>query len=439
MPIKNSIGQGFAISGGGGGDMFKSTYDPTDTGIWQVAHGGTGATNAADARTNLGAQEQFDNLNEISALGGSTGLLARDVDGNFNVRTISSGDAYVTVSNGNGVSGNPTIDLQNTLTTDSVQTVSGEKTFSNASGIKANTIIESTSTNGISIDSVKFKDGFIEMDEQSDPSTPSSGKIIVYAKSASVGRIQTKNSSGVVATTGYDTKAISVMNSCRNQWQILPGAGSPAGTYITPSISLLNSGTGASTGSAASACGKYNTIVTGATSSNYRSYVSNVISSLELLPIFSFVFSTSGATNMRVLMALKEGSGSPWGVDTLADEAIGFQFSTNRGDTNLMAIASNGTTQTSTSTGVSTSYFDTVAECVWGVVVVNSTSSVSYYVFNSSGTQLGSTVTITTNLPTSTTNLRSFFGVQTLAASAATISFYGHIGQNNAYGLVNFP
>ncbi len=40
--------------GGGGGDMLQSTYDPNTDGIIAIANGGTNASTAATARTNLG-------------------------------------------------------------------------------------------------------------------------------------------------------------------------------------------------------------------------------------------------------------------------------------------------------------------------------------------------------------------------------------------------
>ena len=76
-----------------------------------VANGGTGASNAADARTNLGAQAADSDLTAIAGLSG-TGIIVRTGDGTANTRTITSGDTtYIEVTNANGVSGNPSINV----------------------------------------------------------------------------------------------------------------------------------------------------------------------------------------------------------------------------------------------------------------------------------------------------------------------------------------
>jgi hypothetical protein len=84
----------------------------------EVAHGGTGAIDAAGARTNLGlaigsdVQAYDADLAAVAALA-STGIVARTGAGTFALRSIAVA-VRLAISNADGVSGNPTLDL-NTL------------------------------------------------------------------------------------------------------------------------------------------------------------------------------------------------------------------------------------------------------------------------------------------------------------------------------------
>jgi hypothetical protein len=78
-----------------------------------VSYGGTGAINATDARTNLGLtiganvqaySLQLQSLADVS----SNGILARSASNTVTPRTITAGDT-ITVTNGDGSAGNPTV------------------------------------------------------------------------------------------------------------------------------------------------------------------------------------------------------------------------------------------------------------------------------------------------------------------------------------------
>lgn len=82
--------------------------------VLTVADGGTDASTASQARTNLGVAigvdvQAFDS--DLSAIAGlaSNGVIARTGSGTASVRSLTGTTNFVDITNGDGVSGNPTI------------------------------------------------------------------------------------------------------------------------------------------------------------------------------------------------------------------------------------------------------------------------------------------------------------------------------------------
>jgi len=115
-----------------------------------IASGGTGATTPLQARANLGValgtdvQPFSSELTNLAAANSSTGFYVR-TDSNATQRTITVGSNGLSISNGNGVSGNPTIDISTSasVTIGSI-TVTGAGSFSSATvtnGLNAGSLV----------------------------------------------------------------------------------------------------------------------------------------------------------------------------------------------------------------------------------------------------------------------------------------------------------
>lgn len=108
------------------------TVGTITTGVWNgtdiaVADGGTGASSASDARTNLGLVigtnvQAFDATLSALAAFNTNGILVQTAADTFAGRTITGTTNQVNVSNGDGVSGNPTLSLPQSIHTGATPT-----------------------------------------------------------------------------------------------------------------------------------------------------------------------------------------------------------------------------------------------------------------------------------------------------------------------------
>lgn len=116
-PTNNTVLRG---NGAGTSTWAQANLTTDVTGTLPVANGGTNATTASAARTSLGlaigtdVQAYDADLAALAALS-STGMIARTGSGTVSARTITGTANEITVTNGNGVSGNPTISLPTTI------------------------------------------------------------------------------------------------------------------------------------------------------------------------------------------------------------------------------------------------------------------------------------------------------------------------------------
>lgn len=118
----------------GGGISGASITGGSITGITDlaVADGGTGASDAAGARANLGAQAADATLTALAAYN-TNGLVTQTAADTFVGRSVAAGDG-IAITNGDGVSGNPTIAVT-TASTAEIQALNGTNKLPTTAGI----------------------------------------------------------------------------------------------------------------------------------------------------------------------------------------------------------------------------------------------------------------------------------------------------------------
>ena len=383
-----------SASGGGGGG--GSLPDPVT-----VAHGGTGATSASNARTNLGLAigtdvQTFDA--DLSAVAGlsSSGIIARTGAGTASARTITGTSNRITVTNGDGVSGNPTLDVGSTVYT------SGGTDVAIADGGTG----ASTAAGGF------------------DALSPTTTRGDLIARGASSnGRVAIGTKGRFLVSDGTDPQWLTLLHYRKNQMgffsassgSALGGFGSLGSFVNTGTITLVttadgachNAATAATTGADAGALGQ----------PNHRPF--------QYLYRSTFKFQLQTTATVRTFLGFSSSTSLNTNLanDDVTASMIGLQYSTNRADTNFQFMRDDGATQTLIDTGVAV---DTSAH--YFVMDCTATNSITYELWDATYTTLQATATVTTVLPASATVMVFMYGCETLANSAAAKRiFFGAI------------
>ena len=139
-------------------------------------------------------------------------------------------------------------------------------------------------------------------------------------------------------------------------------------------------------------------------------------------PLWTSKFRVMDNTDIRVFFGMTTAMGNTINAnDTIAQDAVGFQFSSSRGDTTWQLITNNAGTQTTTDSGLAFSTGQIyIVEMEWSGVG----TSVRFRISDENFNVLMNDTVVTSNLPAVTSDLSPITSLQTLATAAKTCRFY---------------